>query len=97
MHMTNFKKNDFKKEERLQRDSEHDSNMIGVGVIQSALNTNINVTQMSTKRQQSAKGLIRKPPNMNNSTFQQYLQKINENSKSIQSIDFKNINKQDIK
>ena len=54
--MTNFKKNDFKKEERFQKDSEHDSNMVGVGVIQSALNTNINVTQMSTKRQQSAKG-----------------------------------------
>lgn len=27
---------------------------------------------------------------MNQSTFQQYLQKINENSKSIQSIDFRN-------
>lgn len=49
-HMTNFKKNDFKKEERFQKDSENDSNMIGVGVIQSALNSNINVTQMSTKR-----------------------------------------------
>lgn len=33
MHMTNFKKNDFKREEKFQRDSEHDSNMIGLGVI----------------------------------------------------------------
>jgi hypothetical protein len=39
-----FKKNDFKREERFQRDSEHDSNMVGMGVIQSALNSNINVT-----------------------------------------------------
>lgn len=74
-------------DEKLKKESENDSNMIGQGIIQSALNTNANITQMSSKRQHSAKGQKKV---QNKSIYEKHLQKINENSKSLQSIDIIN-------